>query len=904
MKALLVDGSGLAYRSYFAFARNPLRATSGEVTSVVHGFLTALLRWLQQFEPQWVAVAFDPPGPNFRHRLDAAYKANRPERPAELVEQLPRLRQALAAMRLAVVEIPGWEADDVLATLARRLEQRGDDVWVASADKDFLQLVSPRVRLLRARSSGGWERHDLGGRPNCWKRLASRHIKSWMRWRCRVTPPTMFPASLGSARRRRTNSSAPTETWSACFASLDTVTRPALRARLEAGRESAERSRALVRLETEVPVELEPETLRWRGPDGPAIRALLRQLELVQVLRALPPEPRAEATRVAPRTIEDEAGLIALLAELETRHEVALEVLASDPDPMRAEPLAIAFAWDGGCAVVPCAATRVAPPPGELAFDFPSRHELGFDRVRDPLARFFAHPSRRIIGHDLKNVFLLFAAQGVELQGPLADTMLEAYVLDASRRQHGLDALVLEYLEEQLEEGLFEPGDRSRDPRRVPRPRLVQVAANRCEAVRRLHAVLAPQLETGGLTPLLATVELPLLRVLASMEAAGVRVDAAALSALAQEWEARGAELAERIYAGAGRRFNLQSTQQLGEVLFVHLGLPHGRRGRAGWSTDAEVLERLAAEHEIARWILEHRTLAKLRSTYAEALPRLVHPRTGRIHTRFNQAVASTGRLSSSDPNLQNIPIRTELGRRIRRAFVADPGAVLVAADYSQIELRLLAHFSRDAALIAAFRDGADVHARTAARIHGCAVAAVTPEMRAAAKTVNFGVLYGMGARGLADRLGIELEAAKRFIADYFASYPEVRRTTQSMVETARATGFATTLLGRRLALPEISSPNPGRRAFAERVAVNAPIQGSAADIIKVAMVRVDRALRETRLRCRMILQVHDELVFDVPEDEVEAVRDVVRTAMEGAADLAVPLVTDIGVGRHWAEAH
>jgi len=903
VKALLVDGSGLAYRSYFAFARNPLRATSGEATSVVHGFLTAVLRWLQQYDPKLVAIAFDPPGPNFRHRLDAAYKANRPERPADLVEQLPRLRQALAAMRLAVVEIPGWEADDVLATLARRLEHRGDDVWVVSADKDFLQLVSPRVRLLRpAAPAGGndtiWGPAELLEETG----LEARQVVDAMALSGDSTDNVPGVAGIGKKTAYeliRTHGS-----LEGVFAALDAVKRPALRARLEAGRESAERSRALVRLETDVPIEVEPESLLWQGPDGPAIRSLLRELELVQVLRALPPEPRPTTAQVAPQVIEDEAGLTALLARLESRDECAVEVIASEADPMRAEPLAVAFAWEGGIAVLPCAATPAAPPPGEFAFDFPSRSELGFDRVRDALARFFAHPTRRVIGHDLKNTMLVLAAQGIELEGALVDTMLEAYVLDASRRQHGLDALVLEYLDEKLADERFEPGDRSRDPRRIPRPRLVQVAANRVEAVLRLHTVLAPQLETAGLSTLLATVELPLLRVLAAMERAGVRVDVAAMTALAQEWEARGAELAERIYALAGRRFNLQSTQQLGEVLFVDLRLPHGRRGRAGWSTDAEVLERLAAEHEIGRLILEHRTLAKLRSTYAEALPRLVHPRTGRIHTRFNQAVASTGRLSSSDPNLQNIPIRTELGRRIRRAFVADPGAVLVAADYSQIELRLLAHFSRDAALIAAFRDGADVHARTAARIHGCAVDDVTPEMRAAAKTVNFGVLYGMGARGLADRLGIELEAAKRFIADYFASYPEVRRTTQSMVETARATGFATTLLGRRLALPEISSPNPGRRAFAERVAVNAPIQGSAADIIKVAMVRVDRALREARLRCRMILQVHDELVFDVPEGEVEAVREVVRMAMEGAADLAVPLVTDIGVGRHWAEAH
>jgi DNA polymerase I len=398
---------------------------------------------------------------------------------------------------------------------------------------------------------------------------------------------------------------------------------------------------------------------------------------------------------------------------------------------------------------------------------------------------------------------------------------------------------------------------------------------------------------------------MPLLGVLLDMERAGVKVDVKQLQALSLEFETKADALAERIYVLAGRRFNLQSTRQLGEILFQELKLPHGRRTQTGWSTDVDVLERLAEEHELPRRVLEYRQLAKLRSTYTEALPKLLSARTGRIHTRFNQAVAATGRLSSSDPNLQNIPTRTELGRRIRAAFVPESeDARLVSADYSQIELRILAHLSQDRGLVQAFRDGGDVHTTTAARIAGCAPTDVTPEQRSAAKTVNFGVIYGMGPRGLAQQLGIAVDAARSFIDEYFATYPGVRAYGEEAVARARAQGFATTLLGRRLALPDLQSGHPGQRAFAERVAVNAPIQGSAADLIKTAMVRLRRRLGEARLGARMILQVHDELLFECPVDAVEALGPLVRAEMENAVRLTVPVVVEIGVGRSWAEAH
>jgi DNA polymerase-1 len=439
----------------------------------------------------------------------------------------------------------------------------------------------------------------------------------------------------------------------------------------------------------------------------------------------------------------------------------------------------------------------------------------------------------------------------------------------------------------------------------VPRARLVEYSCADADITWRLYRRLGAALRGSEVEGLFERIEMPLVRVLLEMEHAGVQVDVERLGALAVELRQRADELARRIHALCGRAFNLNSPKQVGEVLFGEMKLPHGRRSRSGWSTDVDVLERLAADHEVGRLLLEYRQVAKLGSTYAEALPKLVNPSTGRIHTSFNQAVAVTGRLSSSDPNLQNIPARTELGRRIRSAFVPrDAGARLVSADYSQIELRLMAHFSGDPALVQAFEQGGDVHVLTAARIAGCAPAQVTPEQRMAAKTVNFGVLYGMGARGLAERLGIAVDEARRFIDEYFATYPGVRRYTQTVVQRAREQGFVTTLLGRRLPVADLASSNPGQRALGERLAVNAPIQGSAADLIKAAMVRVQARLHEAGLAARMILQVHDELVFDAPAGEVEPLAELVRHEMQAAVPLRVPVVVEVGVGRNWAEAH
>jgi DNA polymerase-1 len=507
----------------------------------------------------------------------------------------------------------------------------------------------------------------------------------------------------------------------------------------------------------------------------------------------------------------------------------------------------------------------------------------------------------------VKSLVRSLAGCDLPLVPPWFDTMLASYVLNPARRGHALEALAREYLDRAIaaREQLFERKDRERDLRRLGVPALARYMGDRVTVIWKLAERLRELLETDLLAAVYDDIEIPLVSVLIDMEAAGVRVDGALLARLSSEFESNADALAGRIYELAGEPFNIHSTRQLGEVLFERLGLAHGRRTKTGWSTDSDVLEKLSAEHELPRAVLEFRQLAKLRSTYTEALPKLVRPSTGRLHTTFNQAVASTGRLSSSDPNLQNIPTRSEIGRRIREAFVPrDETARLLSADYSQIELRIMAHLSQDRALRRAFLDGGDVHTLTAARIADCDPDSVRPEQRAAAKTVNFGVIYGMGPRGLAQQLGIPLDEARRFIEEYFASYPGVRHYTQEMIERARTQGYVTTLFGRKLALPDLKSSHPAQRSAAERVAVNAPIQGSAADIIKNAMVRVHRRIGNEGLRGRMILQVHDELVFDAPLAEVAPLTELVRHEMEHAAQLTVPIVVDVGVGRNWAEAH
>ena len=892
MKALLLDGTGLAYRSYYAFVRHPLRTSRGEETSLTFAFVNTLLKLLERKTPERACIVFDAPGPTFRHLLDTEYKAGRPAMPDPMRAQLPRLHEMLDAFRLPRLQIPGVEADDVLGTLARRFETEGAQVVLVTGDKDFQQLLSDSIHLLRWRRTPG-DLEEFGpAELHAALGLQPEQVVDYLAL-CGDTVDNV-PGVPGVGEKTARQLIAAHGSLDALFAHLEQVPSAALRRKLEAGRQSAVQSRELLRLVTDVPLELDPARLVWEEPDWPRLRALLRELEFFQLLRQLPAAPRGSAAPAELHAVDDATGLAAMAQALAAAPSLAL-VTEVEAGSGRLRALGLAPAPDTAF-VLRLADSSGQLPLGGLGLLPGPEAGWSWEALRPLLAPVLARTDLRKVGHDLKSVAVQLEPAALSLAPPWFDTMVAAYVLEPSRATPALETLAAQHLDSSLESPAGAP------PARLER---LQRLGRRALTVQRLVEPLSERLTAEHLLPLFESVEMPLAEVLLDMERCGVKVDEKRLRELSRELEAKSEALAEAIYSAAGRRFNLHSPRQLGEVLFDDLKLAHGRRTRTGWSTDGDVLERLAEEHELPRQVLEFRQLTKLHSTYTDALPRLVHPRTGRIHTRFNQTVASTGRLSSSDPNLQNIPTRSEWGRRIRAAFVPEaPDGRLLSADYSQVELRIMAHLSQDRALLQAFRSGGDVHTLTAARIAGCAPEAVTPAQRAAAKTVNFGVLYGMGARGLSQQLGIEVEEARRFIDEYFASYPGVRAYTQEMVQRARAQGHVTTLLGRKLSLPDLQSAHPGQRAFAERVAVNAPIQGSAADLIKTAMVRLHRRLQAVGGGARMILQVHDELLFEVPEAEVESVAALARHEMENALPLSVPLVVEIGSGRNWAEAH
>lgn len=825
----LVDGTNLLYRAYHAL--RGFRTSGGLPTQAVYGFLTMVFRVLREQQPDHLVVVFDPPGPTQKHGLYADYKANREATPEDFRVQIPYVHRALDALGVPRITVEGYEADDVLGTLARRFVQEGHDVTIVTGDKDLCQLVGERVRLLdtmKDRVTGPAEVHERMG----------------------VTPDRVVDllALTGDAVDNLPGvPGVGVKTAAQLLAKYGTLEAVVARAgeekgkRGEALREHGGRAlanRALVTIDTGVPLALGPDELAARPRDDEGLAALLRELEFHKLLKdlALDAAPEAPAVEAASRPPGGEvpADWVALYAP---------------------EAGVWALAGAGGGRLVH---------PGEGSW----------------AASLDGAP---VVGHGLQAAYRRLERLGVSLPAPRLDAGVAAYLLAPGRRAYPWEDLA-------RDRGIAVP------PPEAPEERA------RCLLL--LAAALEGDLEGAGLLPLCRDLEMPLIPVLARMEAAGVKVDASALGALSAEYGERLAELEARMFALAGEPFSPQSPKQLARVLFEKLHLPTGRKTATGYSTDASVLEELALLHPLPGLLLEHRSLAKLKGTFIDVLPALVDPATGRIHARFHQTVAATGRLSSSDPNLQNVPVRGEEGRRVREAFVAEEGFVLLSADYSQVELRILAHLAGDPALVEVFRTGRDVHAETASRVYGVPLGAVDARMRREAKTVNFGILYGISPFGLARQLGIGQDAARTMIEAYFHQFPAVRAYLDGLVARARERGYAETLFGRRRPIPELATRNRQQREFGERMAVNTPIQGTAADLIKRAMLRCAAALATRGLAARLILQVHDELVFEVPEARAAEAEVLVREAMEGAATLKVPLAVDAGWGSNWYEAH
>jgi len=820
-----------------------------------------LLKILRGEKPDLLAIVFDPKGPTRRHEVFESYKAQRPSMPADLSRQIPYIHRMVDALRIPRLQVEGQEADDVLGTLAVRGVQEGFQVTLVTGDKDMLQLVGPNVIVLDTMKGKVFTEKEVierfgvePGRVVEVMGLMGDSIDN-------------IPGVPGIGEKTAVKLIREFGTLENVLANPDQVKGEKLRQSLKEHAEQARLSHVLCTVQTDLPIDFPLESLRVQPPDRPALLSLLRDLEFSNLLREFSTEP-APTAQVSLQVEEEQVSWPSLKQALKSAAGFAFEMING---PGATLQFTVAVSGD-------------------------SSHVLGEEITSDPAIRkdftaLLEDPDLPKICHDAKGKYRALAKQNIHLRGVTFDPMIAAYLLNPAKSRYDLPNLALESLGISLtEEG---KGQIS-----------ALEARHRAAVVFKLREAQLEPLRENGLNELFYEVDLPLARVLARMEDRGIKVNLDHLRELSKRIEIDLEQCVSRIYALAGTKFNINSPAQLREILFERLGLKPIKRTKTGFSTDMAVLEKLAEHHDLPAEILSYRQLAKLKSTYIDALPTMVDPQTGRIHTSYNQTVAATGRLSSSDPNLQNIPIRTELGREIRKAFAAEQGSLLLSADYSQIELRILAHFAGDEVMQEAFQRGEDIHARTAAEIFGVDSLGVTPEMRRVAKTVNFGIVYGQTAYGLASGLNLSREEARAFIERYFQRYPGVKAYIEKMKIEATQQGYVTTLMNRRRYLPELESRDRNVRELGERLAINSPIQGSAADIIKKAMVRIDGELEARNFRTAMILQVHDELVFEVPEEEVDPVSSLVKRGMEEVVSLSVPLVVDIHSGKNWNEAH
>lgn len=894
----IVDLSGYVFRAYHAIA--PLTSPSGEPTQAVFGTVNMLERLVRQRRPSLLAVAMDSPTPTFRKEIFAGYKAHRPPPPPDLAPQMRRCREIVDAFAIPIFQKDGFEADDLIASAVRQAREQSMRVVVVSADKDLMQLVGPDVLLwdtMRDKVFGVAEVEERFGVP-------VTRVRDWLALTGDSSDNVPGVPSVGP--KTATELLSRHDTLDGIFSHLDAVERKALREKLRAHEADARLSQTLVTLREDVPVTFDPKALRYGGRDVARLRKLYSELGFAKHAAALESEQQAlplgeRAPAPAPtapraredRVILDRAGLEEAVLVTKSSGRLSIVVQTTDLAPMVGEVVGLAFTADGALAhYVPLAHRYMGAPA-----------QLDLATVQRTLGPLLADDALPKAAHDAKRADVAMGRAGLPIAGVRFDTQLAGYVLDPES-PNDLGAL------SNRELGVAVPDPGSLVPRvrgrastfeEVPIESAATALCGCARAVSELWDRLAAKLESERLVEVFEKIDMPLWPILADMERVGVLIDGDRLRALGRRVDRELETLEHEAHRIVGRVFNVHSPRQLETLLFDELGLKPVRRTKTSRSTDADTLESLVEQHELPRVILEIRQLAKLKGTYIDTLPTLVHPRTKRIHTRWEQAVAATGRLSSTDPNLQNIPIRTELGREIRGAFVAPPGHELVSADYSQIELRVLAHLSRDPVLIDAFRSGQDVHTRTAVEVFGVKEADVTAEMRRRAKAVNFGVVYGQGESGLAKSLGIPRAEAAAFIAAYFGRYEGVKRFMNEVLEGARAAGSIGTLFGRRRLVPEIRSENRARRLAAERVAMNTPIQGTAADLLKLAMLALGPPVTPG---ARMVLTVHDELVFEVPVREVPEAIALIRSKMEGVHALEVPLVVDVGHGPDWSAAH
>jgi DNA polymerase-1 len=929
-RLFLIDGYALIYRAFFALISRPLVTSRGENSSAAWGVTQFLLRTVERHQPDYLGVVFDA-GSSERHHIYPAYKATREKMPTELEASIPRVRELIEAFRIPVIELAGYEADDVIGTLAMKAADEDIETVIVSGDKDFYQLLRDGVCLLNPWRGGGSEEEWVDLR-NAHERLGvdPHHVTDYLGLIGDASDNV--PGVRGIGPKTAIQLIERFGSIENILAHTDEIKAKRAREGLEEHRDDALLSKQLVTIHTDLPVPLDLEALVREEPDRERLREIFLALEFHSLVRehAAPETAPPAERKISYHLVQRPEQVRDLVERIRHRGRVSFDTETTSTDPMRADLVGISLALQdgeayylpfghreqgtgnrgqgtaepelelGGANAEPAEPVTPEAPKTEVR----NLPELLGEEMR-MLVGMLEDPGVAKIGQNLKYDLLVLRRAGVALRGIDFDTMIASYLLEPGARVHGLDALAMKYLDHTTisYEDVTGKGKKQIPFAEVPLDVATDYACEDADLALRLEQIFRPELERLHLDELFRTIEIPLVEVLADMEWDGIRIDEDFFAELGKRLIAEREAVRQEIYREAGTEFNVGSNPQLREILFERLELPIIKRTKTGPSTDASVLEELAAQgHRLPTLLLEYRQLDKLQSTYVDALPRLINPETGRLHTSFNQTIAATGRLYSSDPNLQNIPIRTELGAEIRRGFIPAEGYVFVSADYSQIELRILAHYSEDPAFVEAFRAGEDIHRQTAALIFGVSPAQVTREMRDRAKTVNFAVIYGIGPFSLAARLGVPVAEARAFIDAYFERFPGVRRYLDEQIELAREQGYVETLTGRRRYIPEIQSKNFNIRSFGERAATNAPIQGSSADLIKIAMIRIHRDLQESGAGARMLVQVHDELLFEAPRAEVEPTLALIRERMESAAELRVPLQVETGVGENWLE--
>ncbi|GKS63477.1 DNA polymerase [Nitrospira sp.] len=871
----LIDGSAYIYRAFFALPA--LNNSKGLQTNAIYGFMTTLLKIIREHKPDGLAVAFDEKGPTIRHEEFKEYKAQRPPMPDGMQAQIPYIHRVVEALNIPAVKQAGYEADDLIGTLARQAEQAGYDVVIVTGDKDMLQLLTPHVRIYDP------VKDKWSGEPECVAKFGVEPGRVVEVMGLMGDASDNIPGVKGIGEKTAIKLVTQFGTIDELLRRLDEVAPARIKTLLTDQAETARLSRKLATIDTQSPVEFHPDSYRIQPPHDAHLTELLRELEFTSLLKSLQSSPKQSDSKTQANIIEDEVAAQRFISGLPEKTPLGVHCLLAGQPGVHTDVLGLALSTEGQTAFIP----------------------IDVHTFMRPILPLLHDTHRTKVVHDLKGTLLAFHRIGVNLAPPYMDTMVGDYLLNPNRRDHSLETIAVERLGERLSSrsheqartrSLFEVDTGSRE-----------TAATAASTLPKLGLILTEQLKEQGSLKLFTDVEMPLVPILADIERNGFLLDVEGLHGLSQELERELDRMMETIAGVAGGEFNINSPKQLATVLFDKLGLKPIRKTKTGYSTDEDTLTQLATHHELPAQILNYRSLSKLKSTYVDAPPELIRPETKRLHTSLNQTVAATGRLSSTDPNLQNIPVKGEYGLRIREAFIVPKGHELLCADYSQIEPRILAHLSHDPRLRDVFAKGEDIHMATAMEIFGLPSNQITRDMRRAAKTVVFGIVYGIRPFGLSQNLSVPQAEAKKYIDTFFEKFVAVRALMDQNIAEGREKGYTTTILGRRRPIPELQSGDPAQRGFGERMAVNSPIQGSAADLIKVAMINVHKKLREELPHVKMILQVHDELIFEVPDHDLEKAKQLVRQEMEGVGKqlcLSVPLKVDLGIGKNWRVAH